>query len=238
MHKRGCIQLEWAELRDKKLGLVYIESLPKWLVVIRTEGNRSSRLQGLWTLWSMGNTLFPPARNIKKIFLTIVTKCLLRDAIQLLYFRRKQLLYRNFCLTFLFKCFDLFVGGGLTSRRRRPTHHRRLRLLRRRLRCPHPPSSSKSPNNLVMLIRANKKFSFKNSIWVKKDAEISRWFGILWKSYLQKCDGNIHYFHFYSCTSNLLFLELFLVHNNFFNWLKSAWNWYLFWLKKNFCWSH
>jgi hypothetical protein len=35
MHRRGCIQLEWAELRDKKLGLIYIESLPRWLVVIR-----------------------------------------------------------------------------------------------------------------------------------------------------------------------------------------------------------
>jgi hypothetical protein len=115
MHKRGCIQLEWAELRDKKLGLVYIESLPKWLVVIRTEGNRSSRLQGLWTLWSMGNTLFPPARNIKKIFLTIVTKCLLRDATQLLYFRGKQLLYRNFCLTFYLNVLICLWGAASSA---------------------------------------------------------------------------------------------------------------------------
>jgi hypothetical protein len=37
MHRRGCIQLEWAELRDKKFRLIYIKSLPGWLVVEQRE---------------------------------------------------------------------------------------------------------------------------------------------------------------------------------------------------------
>ncbi len=42
---------------------------------------------------------------------------------------------------------------------------------------------------------------------------ISRWFQIHWevlknfkKSYLQKCNGNMPLFHFYSCSSNLFWL--------------------------------
>ncbi len=32
------------------------------------------------------------------------------------------------------------------------------------------------------------------------------------KSYQQKCEGKMHFFHFYSCSSNLFYLQLFLVH--------------------------
>ncbi len=65
-----------------------------------------------------------------------------------------------------------------------------------------------------VLIRAKQCFLLKNSIWVSKNTEFHADFESVenflkkctQKSYLQKCDGNMHFFHFYLCSSNLFCL--------------------------------